>query len=197
MSPLLKLGSHTGTHVDAPFHFVEGGTTIDRVPLDVLVGECYRTARSARSSPSPSPTSSRAVARGMPPGALQDVELRSLEGRPIPHRLRLPRSGCGGLAGGQRHRAGRHRLSLGGPLQVRALIRLICACSDSGVLAVEGLDLTRRNSGYILPGVPPAQDPGRRRCSGTGDSCRDVVAVPRCRPHCRWPAPRRGHYRVN
>ena len=38
---LLKLGSHTGTHVDAPFHFVEGGTTIDRVPLDVLVGECF------------------------------------------------------------------------------------------------------------------------------------------------------------
>lgn len=38
---LLKLGSHTGTHVDAPFHFVEGGTTIDRVSLDVLVGECF------------------------------------------------------------------------------------------------------------------------------------------------------------
>lgn len=38
---LLKLGSHTGTHVDAPFHFVQGGTTIDRVPLDVLVGECF------------------------------------------------------------------------------------------------------------------------------------------------------------
>jgi arylformamidase len=38
---LLRLGSHTGTHVDAPFHFVEGGTTIDGAPLDVLVGECY------------------------------------------------------------------------------------------------------------------------------------------------------------
>ncbi len=38
---LLKFGSHTGTHVDAPFHFVEGGVTIDHVPLDVLVGECY------------------------------------------------------------------------------------------------------------------------------------------------------------
>lgn len=37
----LKLGSHTGTHVDSPYHFAEGGITIDRVPLDVLVGECY------------------------------------------------------------------------------------------------------------------------------------------------------------
>lgn len=38
---LLKMGSHTGTHLDAPFHFVEGGVTVDQVPLDVLVGECF------------------------------------------------------------------------------------------------------------------------------------------------------------
>jgi len=34
----LELGSHTGTHVDAPFHFVQKGQTVDRLPLDVLVG---------------------------------------------------------------------------------------------------------------------------------------------------------------
>lgn len=32
------IGSHTGTHVDAPAHFVEGAPTIEDVPLDVLVG---------------------------------------------------------------------------------------------------------------------------------------------------------------
>jgi arylformamidase len=32
------MGSHTGTHVDAPLHFDDGGATIDRVPLDTLVG---------------------------------------------------------------------------------------------------------------------------------------------------------------
>jgi arylformamidase len=32
------IGSHTGTHVDAPAHFVEGATTIESVGLDVLVG---------------------------------------------------------------------------------------------------------------------------------------------------------------
>jgi len=32
------IGSHTGTHVDAPAHFVEGATTIEDVSLDVLVG---------------------------------------------------------------------------------------------------------------------------------------------------------------
>jgi arylformamidase len=32
------IGSHTGTHVDAPAHFVEGAVTIEDVPVDVLVG---------------------------------------------------------------------------------------------------------------------------------------------------------------
>jgi arylformamidase len=34
----LRLGSHTGTHVDPPAHFLEGGATIDALPLDVLIG---------------------------------------------------------------------------------------------------------------------------------------------------------------
>src|SRR6185436_3898660 len=34
----LHLGAHTGTHVDAPAHFIEGANTIDNLPLDVLIG---------------------------------------------------------------------------------------------------------------------------------------------------------------
>ena len=30
---------HTATHIDAPYHFFPDGVTIDRVPLDRLVGE--------------------------------------------------------------------------------------------------------------------------------------------------------------
>lgn len=33
------LGTHTGTHCDAPRHFIPGGATIDQVPLDTLIGE--------------------------------------------------------------------------------------------------------------------------------------------------------------
>jgi len=33
-----KLGSHTGTHVDPPSHFVPGGMSVDEIPLDVLIG---------------------------------------------------------------------------------------------------------------------------------------------------------------
>lgn len=34
----LSLGAHSGTHVDAPMHFVRDGASIDRVPLEALIG---------------------------------------------------------------------------------------------------------------------------------------------------------------
>lgn len=34
----VAFGSHTGTHVDAPKHFFDDGTTVDALPLDVLMG---------------------------------------------------------------------------------------------------------------------------------------------------------------
>jgi arylformamidase len=36
----IDFGLHSGTHVDAPVHFLEGGAGIDAVPLDALVGPC-------------------------------------------------------------------------------------------------------------------------------------------------------------
>ncbi|MBN1899525.1 MAG: cyclase family protein [Spirochaetes bacterium] len=36
---LLIMGSHTGTHIDAPFHFQKKGKKIDTIPLDILVGQ--------------------------------------------------------------------------------------------------------------------------------------------------------------
>ena len=33
--------AHNGTHVDAPFHFVQDGKTIDQVPLSCFVGPCW------------------------------------------------------------------------------------------------------------------------------------------------------------
>lgn len=35
----LVLGTHTGTHCDAPLHFIEGGASVDDLPLDLLIGE--------------------------------------------------------------------------------------------------------------------------------------------------------------
>ena len=35
---MLNFGAHTGTHVDAPAHFIEGAAQIESLPLDVLIG---------------------------------------------------------------------------------------------------------------------------------------------------------------
>ncbi len=36
---VLKLGEHSGTHVDAPAHFIPGGKTVDEMPLGRFVGK--------------------------------------------------------------------------------------------------------------------------------------------------------------
>ena len=36
----ITVSSHSGTHVDAPSHFLKDGTTIDQIKLDRLVGPC-------------------------------------------------------------------------------------------------------------------------------------------------------------
>ncbi len=41
---LMCTGTHIGTHVDPPIHFVEGGYTVDRIPLDHLYGRAVVVA---------------------------------------------------------------------------------------------------------------------------------------------------------
>ncbi|HID63869.1 MAG TPA: cyclase family protein [Anaerolineae bacterium] len=37
----LSLGAHTGTHVDAPYHFFEKGLKVDQLPLSILIGSAH------------------------------------------------------------------------------------------------------------------------------------------------------------
>jgi arylformamidase len=37
----LTLGSHTGTHIDAPRHFIPDGISVDQIPPSKLVGDAY------------------------------------------------------------------------------------------------------------------------------------------------------------
>ena len=37
----LSMCLHNGTHMDAPSHFIEGGKTVDEIPLDALVCKCF------------------------------------------------------------------------------------------------------------------------------------------------------------
>jgi long-chain acyl-CoA synthetase len=67
----LVLGTHTGTHLDAPLHFVEGGGSIDQVPLSTLVGPAV-------------------VADLGPAGPLQEISLAQLQAA-VGGRLAHPR----------------------------------------------------------------------------------------------------------
>lgn len=36
----ITFGSHTGTHIDAPAHCIQGALTLDKIPLETFVGVC-------------------------------------------------------------------------------------------------------------------------------------------------------------
>jgi arylformamidase len=36
----IDFGLHSGTHVDAPVHFIDGASGVDSVPLEALIGAC-------------------------------------------------------------------------------------------------------------------------------------------------------------
>lgn len=35
----IRFGTHTGTHIDPPFHFIDQGARVDELDLEILVGE--------------------------------------------------------------------------------------------------------------------------------------------------------------
>ena len=46
----ITLGSHTGTHVDAPWHFLQEGNSVDMEPLDKFIGEAAIIDASGKNS---------------------------------------------------------------------------------------------------------------------------------------------------
>jgi arylformamidase len=45
---VVTMSDHAGTHVDPPIHFLEGGNTVDKLPLEALVGPCIVVAFEGR-----------------------------------------------------------------------------------------------------------------------------------------------------
>lgn len=37
----MAMSVHTGTHVDAPYHFLKDGSTVEKMPLKTLIGRAY------------------------------------------------------------------------------------------------------------------------------------------------------------
>jgi arylformamidase len=40
----LRLGAHSGTHLDAPAHFIKNGKTLEQIDLEILIGRVYVAA---------------------------------------------------------------------------------------------------------------------------------------------------------
>ena len=49
----ISLGSHTGTHIDAPFHFIEEGLTVEQIPLSVFLATVVVVDVTAENSKEP------------------------------------------------------------------------------------------------------------------------------------------------
>jgi arylformamidase len=37
----IQMAVHTGTHIDAPCHFIEGADSVEDIPIDLLTGRAY------------------------------------------------------------------------------------------------------------------------------------------------------------
>ena len=47
----LSMCTHNGTHIDAPFHFLGEGKTVEQMDLSVFVGDCYLARCAGEISP--------------------------------------------------------------------------------------------------------------------------------------------------
>ena len=141
----LGLGTHTGTHVDAPAHFLDGGAGVEALPLDALIGPAH------------------VADAGAPIGALDATALRALGVPDGAERVLLKRAPDDGLTGDAARLlvdrgvrlVGVDCLTVGDEEAHRVLL-------GAGVVALEGLDLSRVAPGswrlICLPLLIPGAD---------------------------------------
>ncbi|HZU07967.1 MAG TPA: cyclase family protein [Chloroflexota bacterium] len=67
---IVRFSIHTGTHIDAPYHFFPDGATIDRVPLDQLVRPAVLCDLRPYAAPRRAFTQADLEAGGLAPGTL-------------------------------------------------------------------------------------------------------------------------------
>jgi arylformamidase len=138
----LVLGTHTGTHVDPPAHFLPGGVTVDALALDVLVGP--------------------AMVAGFPAGPIDGAALDSVAASGDSSARLLLKTG--GAAGAVTPDGARWLVERGVRLVGADTLSIEPASDDypvhrvllgAGVVIVEGLDLTAVTPGeYQLVCLP-------------------------------------------
>lgn len=139
----LTLGSHAGTHVDAPAHFLPGGATVDALALDACIGPALVLDLRELAGPI-----AAAELAGLPRGA-ERVLLRG--GAPTDGRW-LSLEAAELLVERAVRLVGIDSLSVAAPESPGAVHRLLLA---AGLVILEGLDLRAAPAGaYTLVCLP-------------------------------------------
>jgi arylformamidase len=161
----LDFGVHSGTHVDAPVHFIDGAAGIEHVPLDMLVGQALVVDASAIAGHL---DASGVATLGIPPGT-QRVLLRwnsELWAEPAfqPGFRALTGEGAAALLQLGVRLVGNDYLSIapfGDPTPTHRTLL------EAGVVIIEGLDLRPVQPGaydlICLPLLIPGSDGGPAR----------------------------------
>ena len=165
----LSLGVHTGTHVDAPVHFLPGGAGVDAIPLDALVG----VARVIEIHDPVQVTIDELQAAGVCAGERILLKTRNSPAAWqaaafVEDAVHLAPEAAAWLAATRVKTIGIDYLSVGGfaAKNGRAVHH---ALMHGGVWIIEGLDSVGGPGRPVRPGVPAAQ-PGRlRRRPGARD----------------------------
>jgi arylformamidase len=144
----LSFGSHTGTHVDPPYHFDEAGIRLDQLPLDALVGETW-----VLDCGSSQDIGAADLERGVPAGTERLLLKTTNSGlwergarEFMPHFAAPTLDAARWIAGHRVRLLGVDYLSVERPGSQDHPVHH--ALLDSGVIIVEGLDLSPLHTGW-------------------------------------------------
>ena len=145
---LLEMGAHTGTHMDAPAHFVRGGIGIDEMPVDTAIGSAWVIPIRDRESVKVEELVEHLIRRRA--GPLQDLQLRALLGyRQLRRGLRVPLRYGGPVSRRASGGAGRESTISPSAVFARTESETHQALLNAGVWIVEGLDLRLVRPGRV------------------------------------------------
>jgi len=169
----LALGVHTGTHLDAPLHFVPGGTGVDALALDVLCGP----ARVHHALDADALTAEVFERMNVPSGTERLlVRTRNAEGwarrARVQHAIRRRHPRRRALAGRARGEVDQRGLLVGGDL-----FRSVHPArhpAARGPHPGRGAEPERHCGGRVHPVLSAAQTGGRGRRARAGDSGRGL-----------------------
>jgi arylformamidase len=144
----ITMGVHSGTHVDAPVHFIKEGTGIDVIPIETLVGPARVLEMTARAGIAAKDLAGQGVAKG------ERILLKTgNSAERLLHMdafteefVHLSESGAKYLVSAGVKVVGIDYLSIGGyKIDGRTVHRMLLA---AGIAVIEGLDLSNVAPGH-------------------------------------------------